>query len=154
MLNILMCKLCSFLLDGGILKAISRTGHNHNDVNTILEYLIGAYSSNLEGGQLLGGYDERCEVFPSDIKVIINADNKDQIAGIQRELFDHRVKITEMGNLQGVSALLLSVQLRHLGSYIEKHGRDIIVQAIFAAAKKYRVKEKTVLVRFGFVRIV
>jgi hypothetical protein len=147
-----MCNLCSILSDGGLLKAISRTGHNCKDVNTILEYLIGTYSSNLAGGQLLAGYDKRCEVFPSDIKVIRNADNKDQIAGIQRELFDHRVKITEMGNLQGVADLLFSVQLRHLGPYIEKHGRDIIVLAIFAAAKKYRVKEKTVLVRFGFVR--
>jgi hypothetical protein len=105
MTNILMCNLCSFLLDGGLLRAVSRTGHADYGISTLLQYVLGAWSSNLEGGQLLGGYDKRCEVFPSDLNVIVNDKNKDQIAGIQRELFDHRVEITKMGNLQGVAPL-------------------------------------------------
>jgi hypothetical protein len=132
--------------------ALSRTGHNCKDLSVLLEYILGAWSSNLKGGQLIAGYDKRCNVFPSDINVIRNADNKDMIAGIQRELFDHSDSITQMGNLQGFADLLLAVLLRYLESYIEENGRDIIVSRIFAAANKYRVNKKTVLVRFCFVR--
>jgi hypothetical protein len=146
-------RICYFLLDGSVYLAASRTGHDIKDLCTLMEYILGSWSANLASGQLLAEYEKRCRVYSSDIRIIINDENKDQINGIQRELFNHRVTMTDMANLKGVTGLLLAVQLRHLESYIEKYGQDIIVQAIFAAGKKYRVKQKTMLVNFDFAYI-
>lgn len=83
------------MLVGDVFMAINRTGHDIKDINTIMSYILGNSKTNEDGGLILAGYNKKCQVFSSDLKVIINDDYKDAIAGIKKELFDTRVLMTD-----------------------------------------------------------
>lgn len=138
------------MLSGGdIYQALARSGHELQDINTIMEYIGTCLLTNIKAGRLLGGYDNpKAKIFPSRISVFVTPENTQQVDSIMKELFNtSRVNLTD-SHLKEFVPVLFAVQLRSLSKYIEKFGEDKLVSKIFAVARKWGCKKDVVLVIF------